>query len=136
MSTFVILTFELLNTPSFNFAQRAWSYVNDSFRLTLCLRFRPEAIACACIYMTSVSLGIELPMTPAPWYEIFDATAEELDEIAFKIHELYQHPAPKYIDLNAADRAKQKERDLEKRKEEESRRSHERRRGSRVLVFL
>jgi hypothetical protein len=43
---------------------------HDSLRSNICLRFRPEVVACACIY-TATRLG-GIPM-PDQWWELFDA---------------------------------------------------------------
>jgi hypothetical protein len=33
--------------------QTAWNLMNDSMRTDLCLRVKPEAIACGCIFMAA-----------------------------------------------------------------------------------
>ncbi|EDV23970.1 uncharacterized protein TRIADDRAFT_37896 [Trichoplax adhaerens] len=58
--------------------QKAWNYMNDSLRTDVFMRYTPETIACACIYLSARQLGIGLPSNP-PWYEVFDATTKEME---------------------------------------------------------
>lgn len=65
-------------------AQTAWNFVNDSFRLdffhcrcaylcnrtTLCLQYKPSAIAAAAIFLAYKFLKQQLPEEPKPWNEI------------------------------------------------------------------
>lgn len=81
-------------------AQKAWNFMNDSLRVPLCVKFRPEVIATACIYMASRAMGIVLPEEPDPWWELFDSKQEQLDEIAWTINQLYKEPPASYISLN------------------------------------
>lgn len=34
-------------------AQRSWNFMNDSMRTNVFVRFTPETIACACIYLAA-----------------------------------------------------------------------------------
>jgi hypothetical protein len=49
-----------------------------SLRTIIPLRFKPEVIACACIYMAARILQVPLPEDPAPWWELFDATKADI----------------------------------------------------------
>ncbi|XP_052034359.1 cyclin-L2 isoform X2 [Apodemus sylvaticus] len=86
--------------------QTAWNYMNDSLRTDVFVRFQPESIACACIYLAARTLEIPLPNRPH-WFLLFGATEEEIQEICFKILQLYTR---KKVDLTHL------ENEVEKRK--------------------
>jgi len=58
------------------------NFVNDSFKLPICLYYSPKLIALAGMYMTKVFFKINLPDTPEglKWYQILDKSIE-LDRI-------------------------------------------------------
>ncbi|KAM9245185.1 cyclin-L2 isoform 4-T4 [Dugong dugon] len=80
-------------TPSGSRAQS--NYMNDSLRTDVFVRFQPESIACACIYLAARTLEIPLPNRPH-WFLLFGATEEEIQEICLKILQLYTR---KKVDL-------------------------------------
>ena len=59
-------------------AQHAWNFINDSQRTNVCIRFAPEVICCAAIWMAARVLQIKLPHE---WWLLFDATKEEIDAV-------------------------------------------------------
>ncbi|XP_068096722.1 cyclin-L2 isoform X2 [Hyperolius riggenbachi] len=69
--------------------------MNDSLRTDVFVRFNPEAIACACIYLAARTLEISLPNRPH-WFLLFGATEEEIREICIQILKLYSR---KKVDL-------------------------------------
>uniref|UniRef100_A0A8C5Y024 Cyclin L2 n=1 Tax=Microcebus murinus TaxID=30608 RepID=A0A8C5Y024_MICMU len=69
--------------------------MNDSLRTDVFVRFQPESIACACIYLAARTLEIPLPSRPH-WFLLFGATEEEIQEICLKILQLYTR---KKVDL-------------------------------------
>eukprot|EP00794_Sanderia_malayensis_P015021 gene15021-16571_t len=71
--------------------QRAWNYMNDGLRTNVFLKYAPEKIGCACIFLAARTLKIVLPLRP-PWWELFDADLEEIEEIALAIMEIYSRP--------------------------------------------
>ncbi|XP_012512985.1 PREDICTED: cyclin-L2 isoform X2 [Propithecus coquereli] len=75
--------------------QTSWNYMNDSLRTDVFVRFQPESIACACIYLAARTLEIPLPSRPH-WFLLFGATEEEIQEICLKILQLYTR---KKVDL-------------------------------------
>mmetsp|Transcript_31133 Transcript_31133/g.75920 ORF Transcript_31133/g.75920 Transcript_31133/m.75920 type:complete len:487 (-) Transcript_31133:140-1600(-) len=69
-------------------AQFAWFFVNDSLRSTLCLTNTSEQIAVAAIFLALRYKEIDydtLQNTKRPWYEEFNMTLKELDEMGEKI---------------------------------------------------
>lgn len=62
--------------------------MNDSLRTDVFVRFSPETIACACIYLSARKLGIVLPKKPA-WYLLFGCQEKELKDICIRILKLY-----------------------------------------------
>ena len=49
------------------FVQMSWNFMNDSLRTDCFVRYQPETIACACIYLSARKLAIPLPRHPAWW---------------------------------------------------------------------
>nr|XP_033777529.1 cyclin-L2 isoform X1 [Geotrypetes seraphini] len=68
--------------------QTAWNYMNDSLRTDVFVRFNPETIACACIYLAARTLEIPLPNRPH-WFLLFGASEEKIKEICYQILRLY-----------------------------------------------
>ena len=78
---FVFYYIRVLLAKSFNelypeLAQKAWNYANDLYRSILCLKFRPNVLACAAIFLASRNLQIPLP--EPTWWELFDANQAQV----------------------------------------------------------
>ena len=73
--------------------QKAWNYMNDSLRTDVFVRYTPEVIGSACIYLAARKVKIVLPRKPA-WFKVFGATEEEIQDIAIKILNLYKRGKP------------------------------------------
>lgn len=67
--------------------------MNDSLRTDVFVRFSPETIACACIYLSARKLGIVLPKKPA-WYLLFGSVETDLKDISIRILKLYARAKP------------------------------------------
>jgi len=67
------------------------NYMNDSLRTDVFVRYQPETIACACIYLSSRKLNISLPKSPA-WFSIFRVSEEDIQDVCFRILRLYKRP--------------------------------------------
>lgn len=65
--------------------------MNDSLRTDVFVRYQPETVACACIYLTARKLKLPLPKNPS-WFSIFGASEEEIQDISVKILKLYTRP--------------------------------------------
>lgn len=84
-----ILYFVKVLDGSQELAQSAWNYLNDTLRIDICTRYSAESIACAAIYLASRVVQEPLPSSP-PWWELFDTTKENVEEIAIQIMRMYQ----------------------------------------------
>uniref|UniRef100_A0A915DBW5 Cyclin-like domain-containing protein n=1 Tax=Ditylenchus dipsaci TaxID=166011 RepID=A0A915DBW5_9BILA len=73
------------------FLQKSWNYANDSFRSTVYLRYRFEAVACACVHLASTAIDypVILPQDPA-WFELFDVSLEEILAISDILRKIYE----------------------------------------------
>ncbi|XP_022901051.1 cyclin-L1 [Onthophagus taurus] len=81
-----------------NLMQFSWNYMNDSLRTDAFVRYQPESIACACIYLTARKLRIPLPKSPN-WYSLFGVSENEIRDICVRILKLYNRPKPNIDDL-------------------------------------
>ncbi|EFP05389.1 CRE-CYL-1 protein [Caenorhabditis remanei] len=71
--------------------QRSWNYMNDGLRTDIFMRYSPETIACACIFLAArtVEDPIALPSTPFHWFEAFDTSDRDVEAIALQLVGLY-----------------------------------------------
>lgn len=70
--------------------------MNDGLRTDIFLRYKPETIACACIYLAARTIEnpIPLPKDPYPWYELYDASDRDVKTISEILMRLYQRNRP------------------------------------------
>ncbi|XP_030378148.1 cyclin-L1 [Scaptodrosophila lebanonensis] len=81
--------------------QMSWNFMNDSLRTDVFMRYTPEAIACACIYLSARKLIIPLPNNP-PWFGIFRVPMADITDICYRVMELYTRAKPTVEKLEAA----------------------------------
>jgi len=101
---YVLQYLSSLNRPK-SIAQKAWNFLNDSMRTTLCCEFRPQQIATASIFLAARSVGMKLPAAPKPWWEVIDADAEGMQRIATIMMALYRGPPAEYVFIPRKKRA-------------------------------
>lgn len=77
--------------------QCAWNYMNDSLRTDVFVRYQPEVIACACIYLAGRKINLPLPNNP-PWYGLFKVEENDIIDVCYRIMELYNRPKVKFND--------------------------------------
>lgn len=68
--------------------QLSWNYMNDALRTDVFVRFQPETIACACIYLTARKIGLPLPNNPH-WFSLFSVKEEDIQDVCMRILRLY-----------------------------------------------
>jgi hypothetical protein len=67
------------------------NYMNDALRTNVFVRYQPETVACACIYLTARKLKICMPKNPA-WYSIFGVSEKDIHDVCYSILRLYKRP--------------------------------------------
>lgn len=80
------------------FVQMSWNFMNDSLRTDGFVRYQPETIACACIYLSARKLNIPLPRKPA-WYSVLGVEQDDIKDCCYRIICLYQRSKPIQDDL-------------------------------------
>lgn len=89
-------------------ARSAWNFMNDSLRTDVFVRFSPDIIACACIFLAARTVKVNLPMKP-PWWLLFDASYDDIEDISLSILRLYSHKSTKITHLEAVIKKLKKE---------------------------
>ncbi|KAJ3299431.1 hypothetical protein HK104_008937 [Borealophlyctis nickersoniae] len=83
-------------------SQLAWNFMNDSLRTNICVCYQPSTIACAVIFLAARVCKVKLPTNP-PWWEVFEANFEDLENIAGHILNLYKGPVKRDLPLTVAE---------------------------------
>lgn len=78
-----------------NLMQCAWNNMNDSLRTDVFVRYKPEVIACACVYLAGRKVNLPLPNNP-PWYGVFNVEENDMVDVSYRIMELYNRPKVKF----------------------------------------
>lgn len=77
--------------------------MNDSLRTDVFVRYQPEVIACACIYLTARKLRLPLPKNPA-WYTLFGVQELEIKDVCLRLLRLYSRPKVNFITVHTLDK--------------------------------
>uniref|UniRef100_A0A0N4ZYQ6 Cyclin-like protein n=1 Tax=Parastrongyloides trichosuri TaxID=131310 RepID=A0A0N4ZYQ6_PARTI len=94
----------LKQTDNVELIGKAWSYMNDGLRTDIFLRYQPNTIACACLYLASktLTIPISLPKKPRPWYEIFNVYEKDVVDISKILFSMYKrHKSVDWIKLRS-----------------------------------
>ena len=95
----IVMYLQLLRADqNTKFVQMSWNFMNDSLRTDIFVRYQPETIACACIYLSARKLGVPLPRKPA-WYEVLNVEEDDIRDCCYRIICLYQRTRPVQEDL-------------------------------------
>ncbi|KAL1122377.1 hypothetical protein AAG570_003782 [Ranatra chinensis] len=78
--------------------QLSWNYMNDALRSDVFMKYDPETVACACIYLSARRLNISLPKLPA-WFTLFKVTEPDIVSVCRRILRLYNRPKKNADDL-------------------------------------
>ena len=90
----IVMYMQLLGfEQNHRFVQMSWNFMNDSLRTDIFVRYQPETIAVACIYLSARKLNIPLPRKPA-WYEILSVEEDDIRDCCYRIICLYQRSKP------------------------------------------
>nr|XP_024214686.1 cyclin-L1 isoform X2 [Halyomorpha halys] len=86
----IVMYLQLLNfQDNRDFMQLSWNYMNDALRSDVFMRYNPETVACACIYLSARYMNIALPKQP-PWFALFKVTEEQILDVCRRILLLYK----------------------------------------------
>lgn len=94
----IFIYLQMMECTQKELVQKAWNYMNDCLRTDVFLRYSPETIACACIYLSARELQIPLPTNPH-WYTMFGVQEDALKLISMRLIHLYTHKTKPYEEL-------------------------------------
>ncbi|KAL5253026.1 hypothetical protein ACHWQZ_G015700 [Mnemiopsis leidyi] len=117
----VILSLMLEQSQNTELVQLAWNFMNDSLRSDVFMRYAPDQIGCACIWLSARIKKICLPENP-PWYELLDCSREQCEEISRTILNFYCIPRPNAEKLERVVNAAKEAYELKKSFNEKSKR--------------
>jgi len=76
----------------------SWNFMNDSLRTDVFVRYAPETIATACIYLSARKLKVPLPKNPS-WFDVLGVEEDDIKDCCYRIMCLYDRKKPNHEDL-------------------------------------
>ena len=64
------------------------NFMNDSLRTDVFVRYPPETIATACIYLSARKLKVPLPKNPS-WFDVLNVEEDDIRDCCYRIVCLY-----------------------------------------------
>merc|ERR550539_2311929 len=112
----IVMYLKWLELDSFReLLQMSWNFMNDSLRTDVFVRYPPETIAVACIYLSARKLKVALPQKPS-WFAVLAVEEDDIKACCYSMICLYNRKKPNQDELEA-------EVDKLRRKQEQSRRA-------------
>ncbi|XP_038841629.1 cyclin-Q [Salvelinus namaycush] len=76
-------------------AETTWALLRDCYHGTMCVRYAPQHIAIATLYLALLSYGVEVPVGEREWWQVLceDITKEHIDAIISDLLHLYDMEA-------------------------------------------
>ncbi|CDR88401.1 uncharacterized protein SPSC_04228 [Sporisorium scitamineum] len=95
-----------LSSERVSVAQCAWSFLNDALQTPVLCIFGPHIVACAAIVLATEMCEpvMQLPLEPAPWWLLFDASEPEIKLAATHLLWRYHHVSSVKNLVNLLDR--------------------------------
>ena len=72
--------------------------MNDSLRTDVFVRYLPETIAVACIYLAARKLKEPLPKDPS-WFEVLGVEEDDIKDCCFRMIQLYNRKKVGHIQV-------------------------------------
>merc|ERR550539_1845385 len=95
----IVMYLKWLELDSFReLLQMSWNFMNDSLRTDVFVRYPPETIAVACIYLSARKLAIPLPKNPA-WFDVLGVEEDDIKECCYSMICLYNRKKPNQEEL-------------------------------------
>lgn len=92
--------------------------MNDSLRTDVFVRYPPETIAVACIYLSARKLNVPLPKNPS-WFDVLDVEEDDIKACCYRMICLYTHKKSNQDELEAIIDGLKKKMDEERRAQRE-----------------
>lgn len=83
-----------------SFSQLALNYLNDMFMTDAFVRYQPNVIACACIWMAGKKDRQFLTNESTPWWIIFDTELEQMKVLAERLELVYTTEIDKKLPIS------------------------------------
>uniref|UniRef100_A0A0K2UTV2 Cyclin-L1 n=2 Tax=Lepeophtheirus salmonis TaxID=72036 RepID=A0A0K2UTV2_LEPSM len=78
--------------------QMSWNFMNDSLRTDIFVRYPPECVATACIYLSARKLKVPLPKNPA-WFDCLGVEEDDIKDCCYRMICLYNRKKPNQLEL-------------------------------------
>jgi len=89
--------------------QMSWNFMNDSLRTDVFVRYPPETIAVACIYLSARKLKEPLPKSPS-WFNVLGVEEDDIKDCCYRMICLYNRKKKTIEELEGVVEERKKER--------------------------